>query len=166
MFGVSFVIWRLHRGQETIPEFARTHPGVTCDFISIDGNHATPAVLNDIKSMRHLAAEHTILVMDDVQSWSVRRDIYKAIDSGLIGVAQVYSAERYSIDKTFSSTFGWNFWHGDFNRGKLYLEGYFKGVGDNGGAGNIIYESRMGELPSYWYSSVTGWLADTFRWKK
>ena len=40
----------------------------------------------------------------DVQSWGVRHDIATAIHEGAIGVAQVFSAERYSLDWTFSST--------------------------------------------------------------
>ena len=102
---------------------------------------------------------------DDVQSWGVRHDIATAIHEGAIGVAQVFSAERYSLDWTFSSTMSQLFWHGDFNRGKLFLEGFFLFEKD-GKLRNSVYEPRMGPSPPFWYSMFSGWLADTFRWKQ
>lgn len=84
--------------EDTIPAFARDHPGFTCDFVSIDGAHSHPIVYHDIRNMRTFATEQTLLMMDDVQSRAVRKSLQQAIDEGLMGVTQVFGAERYSLD--------------------------------------------------------------------
>ena len=107
---------------ETIPAFAKANPGLVCDFVSIDGAHDFPTVSRtwirhtkppnfglfsqvyyDIVNMHAFAKERTLLMMDDMQSWGVRRSFRMAADAGYVGTTQEFSAEKSSLDWTFSS---------------------------------------------------------------
>ena len=53
--------------------------------------------------MHAFAKERTLLMMDDMQSWGVRRSFRMAADAGYVGTTQEFSAEKSSLDWTFSS---------------------------------------------------------------
>ncbi|MGZ8179564.1 class I SAM-dependent methyltransferase [Williamsia sp. SKLECPSW1] len=50
----------------TVPQFADAHPGETFDLIFIDGGHTYEVAAADIRNMRRLADDASVVVIDDL----------------------------------------------------------------------------------------------------
>lgn len=53
----------------TIEQFARDHPDMKFDVIFVDGDHSLEGARADLKDLRALATEDTVVVMDDITPW-------------------------------------------------------------------------------------------------
>ncbi len=53
---------------QTIPQFRKYNPGVTCDVIVVDGGHTATVAQSDMMNFRHMATEKNILLFDDYPS--------------------------------------------------------------------------------------------------
>jgi len=89
--------------EETIPKFSKDYPNIKCDFVSIDGSHEYPAVLNDIKAASKIAhAEQTVLLFDDYQNVNVKKSVDEAVEQKVIAIEEIFTAD-YHLDLTMSS---------------------------------------------------------------
>lgn len=58
--------WVLGDSTETVPRYAREHPGETFDLIFIDGGHDYKTARADLRNGKRLSTASTVVVMDDV----------------------------------------------------------------------------------------------------
>ena len=76
---------------KTVPQYAKKHPDVKCDFISVDGGHTGDVPKLDIRNMAKLAKPGALIVMDDVDKHSHASFLktpglawFDAVQSGMI----------------------------------------------------------------------------------
>ena len=53
---------------QTIPQFRKYNPGITCDVIVVDGGHNTRVAQSDMDNFRSMANKENILLFDDYPS--------------------------------------------------------------------------------------------------
>ena len=58
--------------RETVPEFYRTNPTTTFDFIFIDGGHYTGVPESDLSNCRVLSHKDTLVVMNDTRQQNIK----------------------------------------------------------------------------------------------
>jgi len=103
VFGSS----RLHQynglSHQLIPQVAREQPGLSCDVISIDGDHSYEGVAKDIAAVANstLWNQDTIVLFDDVL-WGVAKAINNSIARKILTIKERFGGD-YHLDETFSS---------------------------------------------------------------
>ncbi|CAD7932613.1 unnamed protein product [Amoebophrya sp. A25] len=70
--------------QESVEEFHRLYPDITCDVISVDGDHSTEGTYTDLVNMRKMATCRNWVLMDDAGWNSTNTAWQKAKDDGII----------------------------------------------------------------------------------
>ena len=80
---------------ETVPSFAEHNPDTKFGLIFIDGGHDYHTVITDLRNMRKLATQDTIIVMDDLTPWErwgrgPTKAWREAVGTGLIREIGVY----------------------------------------------------------------------------
>jgi len=103
VFGSS----RLHQynglSHQLIPQVAREQPGLSCDVISIDGDHSYEGVAKDIAAVANstLWNQDTIVLFDDVL-WGVAKAINNSIARKVLTIKERFEGD-YQLDETFTS---------------------------------------------------------------
>jgi len=103
VFGSS----RLHQynglSHQLIPQVAREQPGLSCDVISIDGDHSYEGVAKDIAAVANstLWNQDSIVLFDDVL-WGVAKAINNSIARKILTIKERFGGD-YHLDETFSS---------------------------------------------------------------
>lgn len=69
---------------ETVKAFHVANPDVTCDVISVDGDHSTEGTLADLANLRKLASCRNWVLMDDAGWSSTNLAWQQAKDEGII----------------------------------------------------------------------------------
>jgi hypothetical protein len=86
----------------TIPKFIRENAYFKCDFLSIDGSHNPPQPFFDVLNSQRLAHKQTIVILDDMQTEPMRRELEKAIDLRILYKYECLKPEM-RVDLRFSS---------------------------------------------------------------
>jgi len=55
--------------RETLPAYAREHPGKRFDLVFIDGGHDYEVAQSDLFNFRALSHDKTVVIMDDLTPW-------------------------------------------------------------------------------------------------
>jgi len=103
VFGSS----RLHQynglSHQLIPQVAREQPGLSCDVISIDGDHSYEGVAKDIAAVANstLWNQDSIVLFDDVL-WGVAKAINNSIARKVLTIKERFEGD-YQLDETFTS---------------------------------------------------------------
>jgi hypothetical protein len=50
---------------DTVPQFAKDHPGYVCDVLHIDGGHYGEVPYLDLVNMKVMARNHSVVLIDD-----------------------------------------------------------------------------------------------------
>lgn len=53
----------------TVTEFAQQHPETKFDVVFVDGDHSLDGARADLRDLRALSTEETVVVMDDITPW-------------------------------------------------------------------------------------------------
>lgn len=83
----------------SVPEFAKAHPDIKCDLISIDGSHIPSQPFYDIYHFHALAHEKSILVLDDMQD--LYGDLERAANGGIVELVECLKGEKY-VDERYA----------------------------------------------------------------
>lgn len=86
----------------SIPKFIKKNSHFKCDLLSIDGSHNPPQPFFDMFHSQPLAHQHTIVLLDDMQSRPVKAELEKAIQLGFLEHYECLKPEVH-VDLHFSS---------------------------------------------------------------
>ncbi len=86
----------------SIPKFIKDNSGFKCDFLSIDGSHSPPQPFFDVLNSQSLAHKQTIVILDDMHTVPLRRELKKAVDLGILHEYECLTPEM-RVDLHFSS---------------------------------------------------------------
>ena len=117
---------------EQLPKLALEQPGLTCDVLSIDGDHSITGITRDIHSIlfkaRSLWSNKTVVLFDDLNKPGPKTAVSDALAKGWL-----YEVERLTADTHFDEYFAAQFAAEgspeDFPRqgSKTFLEARFNG---------------------------------------
>jgi hypothetical protein len=64
----------------TVPKFVEAHPDVQCDLVLTDGGHFGDIPYKDMKNLRKISHEGTLLLIDDYGTCPYCNDVKKCFD--------------------------------------------------------------------------------------
>jgi len=108
------IVWG--ESQFAVPEFAKTHPNLECDVISVDGDHSTEGTLQDLINLSKIASCRNWVLMDDAGWASTNAAWQKAKDMGILMQVECFADLAPRPDFQFM----------DFPENRSWCLGFFK----------------------------------------
>lgn len=101
--------WHAFKGDSalTVPDFAAEHPGLTCDIVHVDGNHARPFPYLDLMNLGLLAHPYTVALIDDANDADTQADMARAVSEGIVFPPECMRAAT-TTDPRFASAPAWD----------------------------------------------------------